>query len=382
MKIKDVEITMLPAGEGDCIIVYFEDQNYRILIDGGISTTYDEYLRPYLQRLSSLGQRINLMVVTHIDRDHIEGIIRLLEDNGKADNPSIAFIDEIWFNGLSKIPKETPRAGTIPQAEKGILQNMASNNSIARIGLNGTVDISFSQGECLSELIKKNGYSWNQAFNGKSVIKEGVKEIRIGDIGITILNPTNRILGKLYKKWIEEIKRRCLNSIITDDKLFESAFEGYYLYESDSEVQISSISSNNSDINWEKEALKEDEKIDSSITNRSSIVMLIKYRELSLLFPGDYPLRSMADELPECIDVVKLPHHGSGKSIDKNFIKNKEVSYYLLSTDGKKYNHPSKTIIGNILLNSRIKAQIIKNYNINGLETIGVLEKEDEKKQH
>lgn len=95
MKIKDIEITMLPAGEGDCIVVYFEDQNYRILIDGGVSSTYEENLRPYLQKLSSLEQKIDLIVVTHIDHDHLGGIIRLLKENGKADNPSLISIDEM-----------------------------------------------------------------------------------------------------------------------------------------------------------------------------------------------------------------------------------------------------------------------------------------------
>ena len=161
---------------------------------------------------------------------------------------------------------------------------------------------------------------------------------------------------------------------MTDDILFDSAFEGFYLYESDNEIQLHSISSSIKNINWEKEAEKEDDSVDCSLTNKSSIVMLIEYKGHYLLFPGDYPIRSIADELPEYLDVVKLPHHGSGRSIDKNFIKNKMVSYYLLSTNGKKYNHPSKTIIGNVLLNSKIETQIIKNYNLEVLENIGVLE--------
>ena len=372
MKIKDIEITMLPAGEGDCIVVYFEDQNYRILIDGGVSSTYEENLRPYLQKLSSLEQKIDLIVVTHIDHDHLGGIIRLLKENGKADNPSLISIDEIWFNGLSQLPKKITNADIIPQAEKGILLGMAANNCLTRIESSGTRDISFSQGECLSELIINNGYAWNRAFNYMPVIKGST--VRIGDIAITILNPTINTLKKLYEKWIGELKKRCSNVVVTDDILYDSAFEGFYLYESDDEIQFHTISSSIKNINWEKEAEKEDDGVDSSLTNKSSIVMRIEYKGHYLLFPGDYPIRSIADELPEYLDVVKLPHHGSGRSIDKNFIKNKKVSYYLLSTNGKKHNHPSKTIIGNVLLYSKIETQIIKNYNLEVLENIGVLE--------
>ena len=80
MNVEDVEVKMLQAGEGDCIVVYFRDENFRILIDGGVASTYDLALRSYLKGLSSKGQKIDILIVTHIDRDHIEGIIRLLNE--------------------------------------------------------------------------------------------------------------------------------------------------------------------------------------------------------------------------------------------------------------------------------------------------------------
>ena len=374
MNVEDVEVKMLQAGEGDCIVVYFRDENFRILIDGGVASTYDLALRPYLKGLSSKGQKIDILIVTHIDRDHIEGIIRLLNENGYAKDPSIIHIGEIWFNGVRKIPRTLSPSAQIPCSEKGILNTMAANNQIRDTENNGTSEVSYAQGYSLSELIIKNGYTWNKSFKNGPVIKENDARIRIGSIVISVINPTTSVLEKLYKKWVEELKRWCLDVAINDDIIFDKAFEGYYLDELETETQLHTISSNEKCINWENEANKDDESLDSSITNRSSIVILIEYKGKTFLFPGDYPIRSLFGELPDCIDVVKLPHHGSGRNIDKNFIRNKAVSYYLLSTDGRKYKHPSFSIIGNIILHSKHEAELIKNYNIKGLEGIGELE--------
>ncbi len=77
------------------------------------------------------------------------------------------------------------------------------------------------------------------------------------------------------------------------------------------------------------------------------------------------------EKLPKYIDAVKLPHHGSWANISREFIKNTSVSYYLLSTDGEKYGHPSPSVIGSIMDEAPIPAKIIKNYDLSQLETIG-----------
>ena len=72
---KDIKIEILPAGAGDCILLEVEKENYRILIDGGYAETYNRYLKQRLQVLATQGKRINLLVITHIDSDHIGGIL-------------------------------------------------------------------------------------------------------------------------------------------------------------------------------------------------------------------------------------------------------------------------------------------------------------------
>ncbi len=64
-------IKVFPAGAEDCILIDFIKEDYRILIDGGYAKTYRKYLNKYLSKLAIQEKRIKLLIVTHIDSDHM-----------------------------------------------------------------------------------------------------------------------------------------------------------------------------------------------------------------------------------------------------------------------------------------------------------------------
>ena len=74
-------IEMLPAAHGDCLWIEYGSGStvHRILIDGGPAHAYPA-LRERILHLPADERRFDLLVITHIDADHIEGIIRLLLD--------------------------------------------------------------------------------------------------------------------------------------------------------------------------------------------------------------------------------------------------------------------------------------------------------------
>lgn len=75
-----MNIYMFPALNGDCILVEYVASRY-ILIDGGYVDTYKTFLLPKLVEIADNGSVIDVLVVTHIDSDHISGIIRMLEED-------------------------------------------------------------------------------------------------------------------------------------------------------------------------------------------------------------------------------------------------------------------------------------------------------------
>lgn len=94
----DIIVDMLAADEGDCFLIMAEKENINILIDGGTAKTYHRVLKPKLQELNRLGKCIDLLVVTHIDDDHIGGILELLKENTSDSESKIIKIKNIWHN--------------------------------------------------------------------------------------------------------------------------------------------------------------------------------------------------------------------------------------------------------------------------------------------
>ncbi len=74
--------SVLQAEHGDCILVQgeFDGQPRNILIDGGLSRTYIHRKRPQilkklLEKIKGTNQRIDLLVLSHVDEDHIAGLL-------------------------------------------------------------------------------------------------------------------------------------------------------------------------------------------------------------------------------------------------------------------------------------------------------------------
>jgi glyoxylase-like metal-dependent hydrolase (beta-lactamase superfamily II) len=87
---------MLPGEDGDCLLLEYGNDAFtrRVLIDGGRAGTYP-LIKPTLARL---GGDLDVLVVTHVDQDHILGVLALLEDSSRP----VQFGD-VWFNGFNEL---------------------------------------------------------------------------------------------------------------------------------------------------------------------------------------------------------------------------------------------------------------------------------------
>ena len=91
-----MRIEMLAALHGDCLLVEYGDirRTRRILIDSGPVGAYAA-LRGRLERLPKGDRRFELMVLSHVDTDHIEGLIKLFANP----RPWPFVVRDVWFNG-------------------------------------------------------------------------------------------------------------------------------------------------------------------------------------------------------------------------------------------------------------------------------------------
>ena len=93
-------VEMLAGGNGDALWIEYGDPDrpFRIMVDGGTEPTRTT-LAARFGALPEDQRHVELLIVTHIDGDHIGGILDFLE---KQMVP-VTFGD-VWFNGYRHLP--------------------------------------------------------------------------------------------------------------------------------------------------------------------------------------------------------------------------------------------------------------------------------------
>lgn len=83
-------IKMLPALGGDCIVIKIHRDNVHqiIIVDSGMGRQCNTLLLKEITEWNKTYGPVDLVILTHIDNDHINGLIRILR-NEDIDNSSI-----------------------------------------------------------------------------------------------------------------------------------------------------------------------------------------------------------------------------------------------------------------------------------------------------
>lgn len=335
----DMKIRIFPAYNGDCIIIEHKT-NHFILIDGGYANTYHKYLFPFLSEVAQNGGILDLVVVTHIDADHISGIIKHLEEY-----PSLIPIKNIWYNGYRHIQS------IVVTNENH--EDIIHNNIVKDVCDLEPKQVSAKQGCTLSSLIQRSGYSWNEQFKGNAVLGPAIKEV--DDIKLYLLSPTSAELKGLCKYWKKDLIKKRLLSKTHSSEFWDDAYEFAMANEKPGfHFHTKPIGSTT---NLEKIKLRTYIP-DASITNGSSISFIIEYNNKRLLFLGDSYAETnynslhtlfSKDSFPLQFDAIKLSHHGSFNNNSPVLLKDVDSNNWIISTNGDAYNHPDVETLAHII---------------------------------
>ena len=135
-----IQVKMYPAKNGDSFLISAGDREKKhILIDCGYAETYDKFLKNDLFEIAQRNERISLMIVTHIDSDHISGAIKFIEDNNKE---RFIEIDEVWFNGYRHLQISKKNDVELRDSEKDILEREIAlgKSFLKRVNVVGVVE--------------------------------------------------------------------------------------------------------------------------------------------------------------------------------------------------------------------------------------------------
>ena len=306
------KIEMLPAQRGDALwLTYGEpDDLHHVLIDAGPKETIGSLVPALEQRIAALPgrtSRLELLVVSHIDADHIQGVVSLLSGPGR-----VKLFRDVWFNGFKHLRPE----------------------------LLGGPD-----GERLTELLDQEPARWNKAFKGGPVVlpDEGkLPTVKLrGGLELTLLSPTLAALDKLAPKWEKE----CIKAGLIAGK----GAEVPRTWQRDEILG-----------EWDIEGdVKKPYRRDRAEPNGSSITFIARYDGKSVLCAADAHSETLVAGLdrlgpgPHEFTAVKLSHHGSRGNVGMSFLERVRSSRWLLSTNGANFGHPHPEALARIVTTQR-----------------------------
>ena len=353
---------MMPAAHGDCLWITFgsADNIRHILIDGGMSYTY-KYLRERILTLPPGHRRIELLIITHVDADHIEGCIRLLQDQELGLD-----IREIWFNGQ-------------PQLDDSFQDKLGPK-----------------QGEFMGAVIRQyeklTGRAvWNTSFDGKAVMVPDTGDLltrNIDGLKLTIVSPGLDQLFELKLEWDKVMKDAGFKSGDVEEALRylrerkNLAPPDVLGGEEETEVSEFDDASEAGEIGDMLGGGESNQPFgsDDSEANGSSIAVLAEWEGKRFLLAGDAFAPVMAASLSRWLtrenqtngsqadrvelDLFKLPHHGSVRNISGELLDLVNCPRYLFSSSGKIFGHPHDRTVELILQKHQSggDAQLFFNY--------------------
>ncbi len=311
----NLELQFLNARQGDAIWVRWGDGR-QILIDMGTHQTGTK-LANRLRNLPEEQREFELLVVTHVDGDHIGGVLSGVSDAAQP-VPGLSFKD-VWFNGFEHL------SGQIPAPQGIQLEPMGG-----------------PQGEKFSKWLREQ--PWNEAFGRGPIVRSDLLPIDMGDgLTLTVLGPTQTRLEELIPKWTEEV-----HAAIDEGNLEEISPGLEPMGPSTPPVLESKI-----DLELLAEA---NSPKDDSESNGASITLLLEWEGHRVLLTGDAFAADVRDGLAELdtgnpvpLSLLKTPHHGSRGNMSKALVEMVDCPLWVFTSDGTQFRHPDAQAIARIL---------------------------------
>lgn len=291
-------IENLRAEYGDAFVIMTKanEEPYTIVVDGGPYSTRNDIARYY----STLG-KIDLMILTHYDEDHILGILKYMKLHADQSLPVIRF----WGN-----------------CAEGL--NLIVRNEISDAGDRNAAT--------LAAFLKKQ-----QAKNPEFIWQEDImspQSFTHGDLRIDILSPHPDFHEKFKVNHDAYLKEHPMN----DEELIED-LNIAARYATDNAKSIDTL-------------LSEEYTRVVNAYNMDSIAFLLTAEGKRVLMMGDADPDVVAEallaipniETPIDINVVKVSHHGSRNNMSAKLLNVIHCNKFLFSTNGGTRNshHPDK----------------------------------------
>lgn len=371
-----MELTVFQSDKGDCLLLKGADGR-TMLVDGGMARSYSAHVAPALGQMRDDGVTIDVVYVSHIDQDHISGVLRMMDDevewrihdfqagNGNSHKkppaaPRPPKVKAIWHNAFhQQITKNTGEVEEMLAASAAILSGSDLPPVKELASEQGELVTSIAEAIRLSQRIspKQIGIKLNGPAQGKLILRRpGAKPIKVGRMKFHIIGPSSSDLTKLRAEWNTWLKdnKPQLKSIQQRAKDEESKFSVEEIREIilPKLQQAEQLSTLLPLAEAKKFKLGQRKKV--TTPNLASLMFLVEEDGKTLLLTGDGHHEDITDGLEAIgrlknggglhVNVHKVPHHGSEHNIDLPFCQRVTADHYVFCGNGEHENPDLRVI--------------------------------------
>jgi len=374
-----MKLTIFQSDKGDCLMLEERDgQGKRMLIDGGMAKSYSEHVAPTMGKLKVAKKSLDVVYVSHIDDDHISGVLQLLDDvvawrvfrfqsasgNTRVKKPKVPeppTPKEIWHNGFSSLLKENNEAiedalsasatvlsaapDNVRAADSNIrLTDLAEQNQDLVTGVNTAIQVS---NRISAKQLK---IPLNPPEGGKLMfVRPNAKPIKLGTMRIQILGPRSADLKHLrddWNKWLRNNKE-ALSALRqqakeTEDKLGSEAER--VMAPMIEQAKVLGDSSSVTPPNLASLMLL----VEQGNANNIKRIILTGDGLGSEVIHGLKDLGKLRGDGTLHVDVLKMMHHGSEHNMDEDFPKLITADHYIFCGNGFSGN-PEEIVVDAVL---------------------------------
>ena len=339
------------ADDGDCIFLLLQegDDSYVIMVDCGY---YEEPIKDYVEK--DLNKTIDLLIVTHIDKDHIVGVEEMMKQTSGLK------IGKILFNCYQRNPDH--KLITLTPAQQKRLDSIKSE---VRCVIYDAIEHEVSANQAITGLSKTilTDPNLKDKWERPYLALDARNEIPLDGWGaIKILAPTM----KEIKAQDEEYRSLLFNELFVeeDDAEFddsESLYEMIVRYanmHTTETVEDEEVADSDLETRLKKAAGQPVKENQITPSNKASLAIVWEKGDKKVLILGDAQPGIVIDGLikhypngpwPMMFEAVKVSHHGSHYNTTEDLQRLIDSEHYFV-TGGEEGTRPSEAALGRILL--------------------------------
>jgi beta-lactamase superfamily II metal-dependent hydrolase len=364
-----MKLRIFPSDKGDCLLLSGSDGKH-MLVDGGMRDSFKAHVLPQLGAMAAAGERLDLVYVSHIDQDHIGGVLELLDTemawrvhdfrtsknkpSQKPAAPRPPKIGSIWHNAF----------GTLLDRDAGDVGELfaQSSRSLALSADAAWRDIAASHhdlGLSVAEAIRLSHrigadqlrIPLNEEFDGRLILTRepaGV-DARLGGMAIRVLGPFAADVQRLKKDWddwLEDNAKRVTALLDTARKDAERIGQSDAGDVSQLDLFLSGLGNRNA----------------VTPPNLASVMLLVEEGPKRVLLTGDGHADDILAGLEHhgvlqpggavTVDVLKVQHHGSEHNVHEAFFRRVAAKNYVFCGNGEHAN-PDLRVVELLLQTNR-----------------------------